>query len=333
MQERKTLGIQSKKIQAIRGFAIIAVVIIHCTPDFSMPIEVFFRPFVNFAVGTFLFLSGMLSNVATWNPLKRIKKVLVPYIIWTLIYAVINYEIASGIKGFVILYIKYLLLGTGATMLYFVFVYCEFTLLIPAIDNLANSSNYMLGFAITPTEIILCRLLPVLIGETVNPYIKTIMRISCLGWFSYFYLGYLLGNNVIEINYPRRTLSIALVASIVFQMMEGYLYYRLGDVAPGTQLKLTTVLTGCIFCMIVFDYVVSYTRSISRLLHFLIKMGDSSFGIFFNHIAIIRLIQMVTSNDVQLFFLLKAIITIMLSFLTVKLIKRVFGTFSIYFAC
>lgn len=105
MKENKISADQSTKIQAVRGLAIIAVVIIpviHCTPDFSMPVEVFFKPFVNFAVGTFLFLSGLLSNVTMWKPLKRIKKILIPYVIWTLIYTVINYGITSGIKGFVL---------------------------------------------------------------------------------------------------------------------------------------------------------------------------------------------------------------------------------------
>jgi len=51
---------QSKKIQYLRGLAIIAVVFIHNTPTGLA--QVFCRPFLNFSVGLFLFLSGMLSN-------------------------------------------------------------------------------------------------------------------------------------------------------------------------------------------------------------------------------------------------------------------------------
>ena len=43
MQEKKILAVHREKIQVIRGLAIIAVVIIQCTPVFSMHIEVFFK--------------------------------------------------------------------------------------------------------------------------------------------------------------------------------------------------------------------------------------------------------------------------------------------------
>ena len=76
----------SNKIQILRGLAIIAVVFIHNTP--SGISQVVFRPFLNFCVGLFLFLSGMLSDAGKWNPMKRISKVLIPYAIWTLIYVV-----------------------------------------------------------------------------------------------------------------------------------------------------------------------------------------------------------------------------------------------------
>ena len=52
--------------------------------------EVFIRPFINFGVGLFLFLSGMLSNANHWKPKKRLKKVLIPYAIWSFLYIVIS---------------------------------------------------------------------------------------------------------------------------------------------------------------------------------------------------------------------------------------------------
>ncbi len=78
---------QSGKIQILRGIAIIAVVFLHNTP--TGIIEVFCRPFTNFAVGLFLFLSGLLTSKDRWNPQKRITKVIIPYVIWTFI---LNYS-------------------------------------------------------------------------------------------------------------------------------------------------------------------------------------------------------------------------------------------------
>ncbi len=65
----------SYKIQALRGIAIIAVVFIHNTPMGGY--QIWCRPFLNFAVGLFLFLSGFLSNNINYNPQKRVKKVFI----------------------------------------------------------------------------------------------------------------------------------------------------------------------------------------------------------------------------------------------------------------
>ena len=76
----------SYKIQVLRGLAIMGVVLIHNTP---VGIEQFInRPFINYSVGLFLFLSGLLTSYLTLDFKKRLKKVLIPYVIWTLIYVV-----------------------------------------------------------------------------------------------------------------------------------------------------------------------------------------------------------------------------------------------------
>ena len=64
--------IKSTKIQILRGLAIVAVVFIHTTPGGLT--QVICRPFLHFAVGMFLFLSGLLSDAHSWKPLKRLVK-------------------------------------------------------------------------------------------------------------------------------------------------------------------------------------------------------------------------------------------------------------------
>ena len=181
------------KSRNTQGIAIIGVVFIHNTPGGL--VQVFCKPFLNFSVGLFLFLSGMLSNVEKWNPNSRIVKVVIPYIIWTFLYVVLYfYKTPSEIPT---LYVKSLLTGNVAAMMYYIFVYCELTLLIPLIDKLAKSKYRLCGFLISPLEIIIMRLLPILTGYRMNPFISGIMGVSCLGWFTYYYLGYMLGNKLI----------------------------------------------------------------------------------------------------------------------------------------
>lgn len=186
---------QSQRIQVLRGLAIIAVVFIHNTPGGLY--QVFCRPFLNFSVGLFLFLSGMLSNSEHWNPWKRIKKVLIPYVIWTLIYSAL-YHLRS-LEAIPSVFLSNLVTSKAAPMLYYVFVYCELTFLIPLIDKLARSRYRYVGFVVAPVDVVLMRTLPLVMGIELNSVVTSARTISCLGWFTYYYLGYLIGNHIIEV--------------------------------------------------------------------------------------------------------------------------------------
>lgn len=74
---------KNNTIQLFRALAIIAVVIIHTTPEGVC--QIVYRPFVNFSVATFLFLSGYMTKAENndWGTFfkKRIKRVAVPYVI------------------------------------------------------------------------------------------------------------------------------------------------------------------------------------------------------------------------------------------------------------
>lgn len=79
----------NKKIQILRAISIIAVVLIHTCPNDILTL--FIRPFTNFAVALFLFLSGYLTNINTITNKtikRRILRVIIPYIIWTIIYTI-----------------------------------------------------------------------------------------------------------------------------------------------------------------------------------------------------------------------------------------------------
>lgn len=51
---------KDRYLQAVRGAAIASVVLIHCLPQCSISVAV--RPFLNWAVAAFLFLSGLLTT-------------------------------------------------------------------------------------------------------------------------------------------------------------------------------------------------------------------------------------------------------------------------------
>ena len=131
-----------------------------------------------------------------------------------------NYRVLHEIP---IIFLKKLITGNAAAVMYYIFVYCEFTLLIPVIDKLARSKYKYIGFLITPIEIIFMRLIPMIKGYELNKYLEVIMGISCLGWFSYYYFGYLIGNNLLNIKIKGTNTLCLYVISTAFQVWGGVL--------------------------------------------------------------------------------------------------------------
>lgn len=242
---------ESYKIQLLRGIAIIGVICIHSVPSGS--IQIWIRPFINFSVAMFLFLSGFLSRRDRWNPERRIKKVLVPYILWTVIYTA-PYS-RFGFKSFVYLLVLNTITGQSAAIMYYIFVYIQLTLLIPAAEKLSKSKFRYIGLFVSPTEIILFRLLPLLAGIQFGSALSTLIRLSCLGWFSYFYLGFLIGNSRLTVVLKNRTLFLLVVLGLLWQVAEGYFYLSLGSADSGTQLKLSSCFTNMFLMLFAYRFI------------------------------------------------------------------------------
>ena len=305
---RNLTSVQSYKVQLVRGLSIIAVVAIHN----------------NFAVGTFLFLSGMLSSVDQWNPKKRITKVVLPYAFWTLVYSSLkNIHMISKLP---LEYMLSLITGNSAAVMYYIFVYCEFTLLLPLIDKLARSKYRFVGFLISPLEIIIMRLLPLVFHVTLNPYVWTIRHISCVGWFIYYYLGYLIGNNLLKIKAHKKTLWFV---SIILQILEGYGYLLLHEINCGTQLKLTAILTGVIFNLILYQFISS---DCSLQMNYLYTLGNYSFGVYFSHLAIMAVLNYIPYYSKFVIFPFNVLVVLLISCLCVWIGKKILGKKSKYIA-
>lgn len=315
---------KSYNIQIIRGLAIIAVVFIHNTP--AGIYQVLCRPFLNFCVAEFLFISGYLSKIEKWNVKGRLNKVIVPYVIWTLIYTFLyNYK---NIRIIPSIFLKSLLLGNAAPIMYYIFVYCELTLLIPMIDKLAKSKYKYCGFIISLLEIIIMRLIPSITGYIFNDYIIKIMNLSCLGWFIYFYLGYVSGNNIIKIKFNTYKLCAAYLCSLVLQVMEGFAYLYMGINNYGTQLKLTSVITSVIFCLISYNLINTNKKLNLKILYVL---GNYSFGIYFTHMAIMLILEKIPCYS-GIIYPFNAIAVIIVSAVVVISVHKILGGKSKYLA-
>ncbi len=274
-------------IQALRCFAIIAVVMIHTSP---VGIEsVFIRPFINFGVATFLFLSGYLTKESNnWGGLfrRRTIRIGIPYIIWSIIYYIPQMqEFGMGGNGLI-----FNLLTAGSNdILYYVFVYLQLVYLSPLLFKVAKSKYRLLIFWITPISLIGFVYIPWITGKPLPDCVALLWHDVCLGWMFYYYLGLLLGNKLIKVDISIKWTIMMLVVAILCQIGEGYWLWQQDLPGAGTQLKLSALLTNVIL-MLVFYKVLN--NSGFEVKNKIIKLiGDYSFGIYLSHIAIIDILS------------------------------------------
>lgn len=277
----------------LRAIAIIAVVMIHTTPAGQW--QVFCKPFINFAVATFIFLSGYLTKADNENWLKfyvrRITRVLVPYIIWTVIYSIPDIQ-SSGPSALV----KNLLCANATTTLYYIFVYIQFVLLTPLLGKLAKSPYRQLGWLIAPLSVILFKYIPVFGDIQLGKHIQLFWNDDCLGWFTFYYLGLILGNRIIDRQFNIRNLAVLYCASLLLQMAEGYLWFTVDPAGCGSQLKLSSILSSSIFLLITYYVLERCAPRVNRgspkpKSRLLCTIGDYSFGIYLVHMMFLKGLQ------------------------------------------
>lgn len=273
-------------IQIFRALSIIAVVMIHTTPSGEW--QVFCRPFINFSVATFLFLSGYLTKIENDNWFtfykKRINRVIIPYVIWTILYSFLS--IVSGSS--ILIIAKNLITAKSAATMYYIFVYIQFVLLTPCLGRLAKSKYRHLGWFIAPISTLIFKYYGLLTGYAPNMYVSLFWSNACLGWFTYYYLGLFLGNQIIKPNYSLKKLVWLYIVSIVLQIAEGQCWLQLGETNCGTQIKLTSFLTSTLFLLIIYTIL---NNKIDVQNKFLCSLGDYSFGIYLCHIMVMIVLE------------------------------------------
>lgn len=311
---------KNPKIQILRAFAIIAVVMIHTLPNGM--IQVWARPFINFAVAAFLFLSGYLTDVSKINIKdfykKRIIRVIIPYTIWSILYTTVDF-LYSGIN-----FKKYIInfFTAGGPALYYIFVYIQFVLLTPLLKKLLKKKYWFVGFAVAPISLLIVYYW-LFTGTTPNTFISTIWGISCLGWFTFYYLGLYLKNTPKPKKYNSKIIIPIYLVTIIIQIIEGYFWYKIGNVNFGTQLKLSSLLTSSMFILIAYTYInnTAYKGNCKPL----VFIGNYSFGIYISHCMILILLSYFIPFWHSIPFGINSLIVLSITLLWIVIGKIIFG--------
>lgn len=271
---------RDRYLQAIRGLAIACVVCIHCLPQSTA--SVVLRPFLNWAVAGFLFLSGLLtseSKILRGGLAKRLHKVLIPYLVWSGIYLVVTQRLtADGI-------VKGILFGASSAQMYYLLVYAQLVVLTPLLYRALRSHRFFV-YCVTPA-FLLVREAAAIVGFAL-PQVQVLFP----AWLLFYVLGLDWGRVERAATRKRSLLPWLLIACLLLQQAAGYAWLVWGDFNMATtQLKLSSMATSVVVVMLIG----LIGQRLRRLLanSYFVKLGDLSFGIYLCHMLLLSVVTKV----------------------------------------
>lgn len=295
----KEIDRMNRKIQVLRGIAIIAVLIIHSCPYSFAGIII--RVNVNFAVALFLFCSGYLTKTSYIDIgkfyKKRLSRVLIPYAIWSLAYT-IAFAVRDGTyRSLLNDYIINLIYGTANFSLYFVVVYVLLTLWTPLIGKLAISRFQWIGWLITPLYMLPRTYIPIIFGIRIIP--AAITPFFRLQWFQFYYLGIVMGNHLIRYEKSKIHTIFVYVLTLIISLAEGIFWNHAGSYSMATtQARLGCILSSSYACVLAWLYLEDRNKTLSSAWEKMLAwIGDYSFGIYLLHVMVIGVLGRVPGYD------------------------------------
>lgn len=267
-------------IQALRGLAIAAVVLVHCLPE--SPVSIAARPLLNWAVALFFFLSGMLTGKRE-RPReevfrRRILNVLGPYVVWSLVYLAVSRPGAAGEIA------AALLTGGASAQLYYLLVYIQLTALAPLLMKLLRSHRVAL-YLVTPCVLVVWEL-RALCGVDA-PSIAVLFPV----WLIYYLFGLEWERWRVRLQGREGAVVLATCVALALQAGEGFLWNAFGDYNMATtQLRLTNMVSS-LAAISLFMLAPERVKSVLAGCRPLVRLGDVSFGVYLCHIAFILVLR------------------------------------------
>lgn len=282
--------------QGIRGVCIIAVVLIHCMTGgmfeheailrFNYDYWIVFRQFINFPVAIFIFLSGYFVKQKEYRKdsfdaiKRRGGRLLVPFIIWSLIYTAYNFVVQgfqiSGIKA-----ILHIITGSASGQLYFILVLIQLTILTPiCIKCLASKTLNRLAFCITPLYLVALYSIQC-VYKIQLPFYQTFFP----AWFLFYYYGLYVHKNKEEFLQKTNLLkALAFVfLALLFSVFEAFVLKSFGlpDGFVTSQIKMSSFCYAmAVIQMMLVLHNIEPSQRFSKLL---VDLGNYSYGIYYVH--------------------------------------------------
>lgn len=268
----------------------------------------------------FIFLSGYLTaedmGGKTYKEfcMRRLKKVFIPYTIWSIIFTILNESYKSFIFDF--------LMAKCNGIYYFVLVYIQMVLMTPAAFWLLNSKWKHFGWIITPVCIVIIRYIATFMNWNVGfPWDCEIFGL----WFIYYYLGLALRNGKVVFNLSLKKTLFCYIVALIVSELEGWGWYFYGnyDLAT-TQIRISSMIASVFLMFLSYIYMNNKGNPRTRGEEMFAFLGDCSFGIYLSHILVIRVLNKVPGYS-RIPFPMTTVCIILISTFCVAVGRRILG--------
>jgi peptidoglycan/LPS O-acetylase OafA/YrhL len=306
------------ELDIVRAFAILAVLVIHGTSEATVEIPIgsgsqvlylAINKLSNFAVPVFIFLSGLVlfyRYIDDWSGkqavtfyLKRVKQILIPYLLWSVFYYVYNqwiYDPANFHWDWQE-FLDLLPWSDASYHLYFIIIIVQFYLVFPLLISLCRAwkgfmnSLVVVGIAIQAAAYYY--------EHWVTPFNHSASL--CLTYFSLFTLGGFIGVHYQAFTaYIHKHIGWVLPLSVLL----GLSFMAMFVLEETSDIRFAGVWYTLIFNLYPMFAVVSLIWIARKLLQHaaraskaLISLGAASFGIYLMHPALLSYWRTHVPND------------------------------------
>lgn len=275
----------------LRGLAIIGVIAIHSAVigysfndtslDFNL--TVIWRQLINFSVPMYIAISGyFLANKDTSTfktylqfEKKQIPRVLLPYLLWSLLYSAISITQGVSLKVVILHFFTF----QSSEPFYFILLIIEFYLLLPVLQKSASSKGLFLSALIS---VISC-LFIFYFRYYKNVSLPLVIVGSAPSMLIFFVLGIYIRRNGIKIK--NNLIILMMIFGLIFSLFETYaLYQRFGSVGDSvTSVKVSSFLYSSFVILFAFNNASKFRNKKGAMVY----LGEISFGIYLSHMFFI----------------------------------------------
>ncbi len=346
------------EINLIRGFAILSVILIHVTAYFGAAsvlspvifVNMFADGFLHYAVPLFILISGLVLSLAYWRGenyvvfyRKRLQSIIPQYVIFSALYIAFS-AFFLGWTVNISTVLNEMLTGTAWIHFWFIPLILELYLLYPVLviiydyfekNNRAKSLliialviqfSFSVGQVLTDT---------VVVGADAA---SQLIFNSFIAYIFYFFAGIYVGRNIDTVKKKIKTIRLfPLVLLAIFGSSIATLYYSTRYFATPAGLSMNIAYLGwslaiplvTLAMFVIFFRLASWPGfHASRTGYFVGEIGTYAFGIYLIHALFITGYELVLTHilgiGVQtiLFYVLLAALTIVSSYVFVKIVVR-----------